>query len=216
MIKGWEHLKFWKHTWLDLEGELQNYDNWGSKIFPDKKNWFRALELTPFRSVRCVILGQDPYPAKGYANGLAFSVYPHVRPLPRSLRNVFGEYQSDLGYDMPRNGDLTAWAERGVLLLNTILTVEEGKPLSHAGIGWEKLTFEIVKALDKQEHPPVFVLWGRRVQEYKAAVSNDRVILSPHPSPLSANQGFFGSRPFSRVNELLKGQGLKEVNWQLS
>lgn len=177
---------------------------------PRRQWWFHALELTPFNKVKCVILGQDPYPTKGHAHGLAFSVQPHVRRLPKSLVNIFTEYRSDLGYLAPRSGDLTVWAERGVLLLNTILTVEEGKPLSHAGLGWEKLTYEIVRALDERTGV-VFCLWGKRAQEYQGALRSSPVVCSAHPSPLSANKGFFGSKPFTRINSHLN----EPINWKL-
>lgn len=215
MIKGWEHLRFW-------ESDAFKYicDNWNhichpQRILPNPKVWFRALELTPYDKARCVILGQDPYPTRGHANGLAFSVYPHVRPLPRSLRNIFTEYQSDLGYPEPRSGDLSEWAERGVLLLNSILTVEEGRSLSHAGIGWERLTFEIVRLLGKRRNV-VGLLWGAKAQEYTACfMGREMVVSSPHPSPMSAHTGFFGSRPFSRVNDLLKGMNVEPIDWRL-
>lgn len=216
-MKSWRFLKFWKtDTWKELSSKF--YDS--ETHWPRTRYIFRALELTPFDSVKCVILGQDPYPTKGYANGLAFSVYPHVRPIPRSLANIFKEYQDDLGLDKPKTGDLTPWAQNGVLLLNSIFTVEEGKPLSHAGLGWEKLSFEIVRALGSKTEGdrPVFCLWGRTAQDYKGALRGTSVVCSSHPSPLSAAKGetpFFGSRPFSRVNEYLIKQGTKPINWKL-
>lgn len=235
MIKGWEHLRFWKHARWEVEGKVLK--NCGSHhdqlpiVLPIETNWYRALELTPFKEVKCVILGQDPYPTPGHAMGLAFSVYPHVSPLPRSLRNIFREYVNDLGYPLPRTGDLTAWAEKGVLLLNSCLTVEAGKPGSHRGIGWEKLTYEILKSLAERTRPvervlgetpillqrdsPVFVLWGKSAQEYKGALRGSRLVCSPHPSPLSAAKGFFGSKPFSRVNEILTAEGKKPLDWKL-
>lgn len=190
-------------------------------------NWFKALELTPYDKVKCVILGQDPYPTPGHAMGLAFSVLPHVRPLPRSLANIFREYVDDLGYPTPRTGDLTPWAQEGVLLLNTVLTVEAGSPNSHAGIGWEKLTYEILRSLAErttrniqenvgrvhERDSPVFVLWGKSAQEYKGALRGAPMVCSAHPSPLSASRGFFGSRPFSRVNEYLGKE--RAINWRL-
>lgn len=186
-------------------------------MLPRKADRFKALELTPFDKVKCVILGQDPYHTKGLAMGLAFSVFPHVSPLPPSLKNIFREYQTDLGYPAPRCGDLTSWTENGCLLLNTILTVEAGKPLSHAGLGWEKLAYEIIKSLSDQKNGVAFILWGKKAQEYMGAIDATKhlVIASPHPSPYSANSGFFGSKPFSKVNQYLKEVGKKPIDWKL-
>lgn len=211
-MDSWCFLKFWKQGYHDT---LEKLSSISKKCLPNtEKQWFKALDLTPFSEVRCVILGQDPYPTRGYAMGLAFSVFPHVSPLPASLRNIFTEYHSDLGYPEPRFGDLTPWAKNGVLLWNSILTVEEGHPLSHEGIGWEKLTYEILRSLDETCRV-VFVLWGKRAQEYKAAIQNSPVIVSPHPSPYSASSGFFGSRPFSKVNQHLINLGQKPIDWRL-
>jgi len=206
----WNFLKFWSSGYPSVLKvfEYGGYD----KILPREENWFKALELTPFDKVKVVVLGQDPYPTKGMAHGLAFSVQPHIKTLPPSLRNILKEYQSDLGYPQPRSGDLREWAERGVLLWNTILTLEEGKPLSHAGIGWEKLTYEIIKAL--AERKVAFLLMGRKAQEYAAACGDSPVIAVPHPSPLS--KGFSGSKPFSQANKELEKLGVEPVNWRLS
>lgn len=180
---------------------------------------FKALELTPFNKVKCVILGQDPYHTKGIAHGLAFSVQPHIKSLPPSLRNIFVEYELDLGYPKPRSGDLSLWAREGCLLLNTILTVEEGKPLSHKGLGWEKLTYEILRSLnDKRgttdDDSIVFMLWGKAAQEYRALIDNPRhlVLCAAHPSPLNAKGGFFGCKHFSKTNEFLKD---RKIDWRL-
>ena len=214
-LKSWSFLKFWKSdAWPDVHNLLTVKLEFHDNVLPRYNDWFKALELTPFDKVKVVILGQDPYPTRGHAHGLAFSVQAHVKPLPRSLRNIFTEYSSDLGYPTPRCGDLSSWAKEGVLLLNTILTVEEGKPLSHAGIGWEKLTYEIVRALSERVLPgsgPVFCLWGKRAQEYQGALRGAQVVCSAHPSPLSAANGFFGSKPFSKVNALLK----EPIDWRL-
>lgn len=212
-LKSWEHLKFWKN-YPELAITLHKKSE---TIFPYSKDWFKALELTPFDKVKCVILGQDPYHTKGLAHGLAFSIQPHIKKLPPSLRNILKEYQADLGYPAPRSGDLRAWAERGVLLLNTILTVEEGKPLSHKNLGWEKLTYEIVRSLSERGSV-VFVLWGKSAQEYKAACGECPVLIASHPSPLGATKGevsFAGSRPFSRTNEELKKLGIDQIDWKL-
>lgn len=216
-MKKWSDLKFWKHTYqavldrLDIE-KTKGLRPLEQKYFPKRENWFRAFELTPFDKVKVVILGQDPYHTKGMADGLAFSVSAHIRRLPPSLRNIFKELQDDLGVSAPRTGDLRAWAERGVLLLNTILTVEEGKPLSHADIGWEKLAFESIRALS-DSGTVVFLLMGKRAQQYKAACSPCPTVCVPHPSPLS--KGFLGSKPFSKINEELKKLKQEPIDWRL-
>ena len=208
-LSSWSFLKFWKHGY---PGVLKILEYKNSSICPAEDNWFKALELTTFDKVKVVILGQDPYHTKGVANGLAFSVQAHVKKLPPSLRNILREYQDDLGYPAPRTGDLRVWAERGVLLLNTILTVEEGKPLSHKNIGWEKLCYEIVRCL-AERRDVVFVLWGQSAQDYTAACGSCPIVANPHPSPLS--KGFLGSRPFTRVNEELKKIGKELIEWRL-
>ena len=199
-------------SWNDLAWK-QIPTPFGPHIFPPKELVYKAFDLTPFDKVKVVILGQDPYPTKGYANGLAFSVRPDVKPLPRSLQNIFKEYRDDLGYPQPRNGDLTLWAERGVLLLNSVLTVEEGKPLSHRGLGWEKLTIEVVQKLSEYREGLVFLLWGKSAQEYGGLINASKhlVYRSSHPSPLSADRGFLGSRPFSTANEFLT----EPIDWRL-
>ena len=208
-LESWSFLRFWDYYYNVLQPKFDDMDM--DKVLP-VSDWFRALRLTPFEEVKCVILGQDPYPTPGHAMGLAFSVFPHVSPLPRSLKNIFREYQDDLGYPAPRNGDLTSWAKEGVLLLNTCLTVEAGKANSHVGLGWEKLTYEVVRSLG-EKRDVVFVLWGKTAQEYSAACGGCHIISSVHPSPLSANKGFLGSRPFSRVNRYL---GDRAINWRLT
>jgi len=167
--------------------------------------------------VRVLIVGQDPYPTPGHAVGLSFSVASDVRPLPRSLANIFTEYGTDLSYPAPANGDLSPWAERGVMLLNRVLTVRPGTPASHRGKGWEAVTECAIRALVAREQPLVAVLWGRDASTLKPMlVGNDCVAIeSPHPSPLSASRGFFGSRPFSRANELLEKMGAKPIDWRL-
>lgn len=186
-------------------------------IFPPKELVFRAFEATPFNEVKVVILGQDPYPTKGHAHGLAFSVPANVRPLPPTLRNILREYTTDLHLPYPRNGDLSGWSRHGVLLLNTILTVEEGKSLSHQKLGWEKLTIEVIQKLSEYRRNLVFILWGNHAQQYRGLIDNEKhlVIQSVHPSPLSAHRGFFGSRPFSTTNGYLVGRGLAPINWRL-
>ncbi len=164
-----------------------------------------------------LIVGQDPYPTPGHAVGLSFSVAADVRPLPRSLENIYREYGTDLGYPAPANGDLTPWAERGVMLLNRVLTVRPGNPASHRGKGWEAVTECAIRALVAREQPMVAVLWGRDASTLKPMLDGSGCVAieSPHPSPLSASRGFFGSRPFSRANELLEGMGADPIDWRL-
>ena len=183
-------------------------------VFPEEKNVFRALELTPFESVKVVILGQDPYHGFGQAHGLSFSVQKGI-PLPPSLRNIYKELQEDLGGELPTEGDLSHWAKQGVLLLNTVLTVEEGNANSHKGMGWERLTNRLIESLNELNHPVIFILWGKPAQDKEKLITNpSHVILkSPHPSPLSAYRGFFGSKPFSRVNDILIQQGQTPICW---
>ena len=171
----------------------------------------------PFDDVRVLIVGQDPYPTPGHAVGLSFSVAPEVRPIPRSLANIFDEYAADLGYPKPLCGDLTPWAERGVLLLNRVLTVRPSNPASHRGKGWEAVTECAIRALVARSRPMVAILWGRDASTLKPmlAAENCVAIESPHPSPLSASRGFFGSRPFSRANELLAQLGADPIDWRL-
>ena len=185
------------------------------RVFPEEKNVFRALELTPFESVKVVILGQDPYHGFGQAHGLSFSVQKGT-PLPPSLKNIYKELQEDLGGELPTEGDLSHWAKQGVLLLNTVLTVEEGNANSHKGMGWETLTNRLIESLNELNHPVIFILWGKPAQEKEKLITNpSHVILkAPHPSPLSAYRGFFGSKPFSRVNNILIQQGQTPICWK--
>ena len=184
------------------------------RVFPEEKNVFNALELTPFESVKVVILGQDPYHGFGQAHGLSFSVQKGI-PLPPSLKNIYKELQEDIGGNLPTEGDLTHWAKQGVLLLNTVLTVEEGNANSHKGMGWERLTNRLIESLNELNHPVIFILWGKPAQDKEKLITNpSHVILkSPHPSPLSAYRGFFGSKPFSRINDILIQQGQIPIRW---
>lgn len=187
----------------------------GRGYLPDGQNVLRAFTF-PFDAVRVLIVGQDPYPTPGRAVGLSFSVAPQVRPLPRSLENIFTEYTADLGYPRPANGDLSAWAQRGVLLLNRVLTVRPGNPASHRGKGWEAVTECAIRALVARKQPMVAILWGRDAGTLKPMLAENCVAIeSPHPSPLSASRGFFGSRPFSRANELLGQLGAEPIDWRL-
>ncbi|HET9829467.1 MAG TPA: uracil-DNA glycosylase [Nocardioidaceae bacterium] len=187
----------------------------GRSYLPAGPNVLRAF-THPLDAVRVLIVGQDPYPTPGHAVGLSFSVDPQVRPLPRSLQNVFTELAQDLGCPAPPNGDLSPWADRGVLLLNRVLTVQPGQPGSHRGRGWEQVTDQAIRGLVEREGPLVAVLWGRDAQQLRPLLGDVPVVASPHPSPLSASRGFFGSRPFSRVNELLQRQGAEPVDWSLT
>lgn len=169
----------------------------------------------PLAQVRVLVVGQDPYPTPGHPMGLSFSVQPDVRPLPRSLDNIFRELVDDLGVPRPSCGDLSPWADRGVMLLNRVLTVRTGAPASHRGKGWEAVTDRAIAALVERGGPLVAVLWGRDAQTLTPVLGDVPIVASAHPSPLSARSGFFGSRPFSRVNELLVAQGAEPVDWQL-
>lgn len=188
----------------------------GRKYLPAGANVLRAFTF-PFDGVRVLIVGQDPYPTPGHAVGLSFSVAPEVSPLPRSLANIFEEYAADLGYPRPACGDLTPWAQRGVLLLNRVLTVRPSNPASHRGKGWEAVTECAIRALAARSQPMVAILWGRDASTLKPMLKaqNCAAIESPHPSPLSASRGFFGSRPFTRTNELLAGMGATPIDWRL-
>jgi uracil-DNA glycosylase len=189
----------------------------GKRIFPKGSEWFHALDATPLEQVRVVILGQDPYHGEGQAHGLCFSVKPGVRP-PPSLINIYKEMKSDLGLEPPPHGNLEAWARQGVLLLNAVLTVEAGLAASHQGKGWERFTDAVIRLVNDQPRPVVFILWGSYAQRKAAFVDRQRhlVLASAHPSPLSAHNGFFGSRPFSKANEFLMAQGEKPIDWKMT
>src|SRR5579859_3835055 len=193
----------------------------GRRYLPAGENVLRAFKQ-PFADVRVLIVGQDPYPTPGHAVGLSFSVGPEVRRLPSSLVNIFREYSDDLGYPTPTNGDLTPWSERGVLLLNRVLTVAPGQPGSHRGKGWEEVTEQAIRALAAREGPDgtgraplVAILWGRDARSLAPLLDGVPLIESAHPSPNSADRGFFGSRPFSRANQSLEQQGTPPVDWKL-
>ena len=199
---------------LKLDEFLEKQDS--NIIFPPLEDRYKAYELTAYNDVKVVILGQDPYHQKGQAMGLAFSVPSGVR-LPPSLRNIYREISSDLGITMQNDGDLTYLAKQGVFLLNTSLTVEEGKPLSHNTLEYETLTAEVLMALNKRKQPIVFLLWGAKAKVYEKYINGDNklVLKANHPSPLSANRGgFFGCKHFSKTNKYLKKHGLEPINWQ--
>lgn len=213
-------------NWTDLEffteggdkvvaNHLAGYINAGITILPPIHQFLRAFDETPFDDVKVIILGQDPYPTAGHANGLAFSVNACVEPLPKSLKNIFKELQADLGIHKTC-GSLAGWAKQGVLLLNTILTVNEGDAGSHTGKGWETLTFEAIQRLSDDRENIVFILWGKKAQLYAANVDETKhlIIKAPHPSPLSAYRGFFGSKPFSKTNTYLIQHQIQKIDWR--
>ncbi len=191
------------------------YQQYPNAIFPKGSQIFRALDLCPLDKVRVVILGQDPYPTRGHAHGLCFSVEEHVRPFPKSLNNIFKELESDLGIPVPPNGDLARWAEQGVLLLNSVLTVSEGQPDSHAGKGWEMFTDAVIRSVSDQKEGVVYLLWGSKAQKKAEFVDSYKnlVLKSVHPSPLSAHRGFFGCKHFSLTNSYLQSKGKQSINW---
>lgn len=186
----------------------------GRTYLPAGQHVLRAF-TQPFGAVRVLIVGQDPYPTPGHAVGLSFSVAPDVRPLPPSLVNIFQEYTADLGYPTPSTGDLSPWAEHGILLLNRALTVAPRNPGAHRGKGWEEVTEQAIRALVARGTPMVAILWGRDARNLRPLLGNVPCIESAHPSPMSARNGFFGSRPFSRANDLLQGLGTEPVDWKL-
>lgn len=200
----------------DLRTFLRQEAASGKKVYPRGSDIFSAFNLTPLDKVEVVILGQDPYHGPGQAHGLSFSVKDGVR-FPPSLLNIFKELQDDLKAPMPKSGDLTHWAEQGVLLLNSVLTVEEGKAASHRKKGWEQFTDKVIQLLGERDEPVVFILWGAFAHSKipMIRVPPHAIIKSVHPSPLSAYNGFFGSKPFSRANQILKSWGKKEIDWSL-
>jgi len=219
LITSWQKLlseEFSKPYFTRLLQFLNTQAEQGVEILPPQKDWFNALNSTPAEQVKVVILGQDPYPTPGHAHGLCFSVLPDVQPIPKSLKNIFKELQDDLQIQNEL-GHLQNWATQGVLLLNSVLTVEKAKANAHQGKGWEIFTDEIISQINDFDRPIVFVLWGTYAQK-KGNMINEKkhlVIRSPHPSPLAAYRGFFGSKPFSQINAFLKQQGLNEIDWTI-
>lgn len=188
----------------------------GKRVFPASKHYFKALDETPFDQVKVVVLGQDPYHGDDQAHGLSFSVPAGIRP-PPSLKNIFKEIKSDLGVDAPNHGCLESWSRQGVLLLNSVLTVERGKAASHQGKGWEQFTDQIIWNLNEHREGVVFMLWGAYAQKKGAFIDAERhcVLKAPHPSPLSAHRGFLGCKHFSQSNQYLQAQGIEAIDWQL-
>ena len=198
------------HKFMDVV----NHEYATKTIFPPRDHIFEALKLTPYHNVKVVIMGQDPYHGVGEAHGLSFSVQKGVK-VPPSLQNIYKELYDDLGIPHRNDGDLTGWAKEGVLLLNAVLTVVKDNPASHRKLGWELFTDYIIKLVNQKDTPVVFILWGNFAKEKAKLITNPihHIITSPHPSPFSARYGFFGSRPFSKTNEFLKKDGLKEIDW---
>lgn len=186
----------------------------GRRFLPAGDRILAAFQQ-PLDDVKVLLVGQDPYPTPGHAIGLCFSVAPHVRPLPKSLQNIFREYRDDLGHPPPATGDLSGWAAQGVMLLNRVLTVRPGAPGSHRSIGWEQVTEQAIRALVARDQPLVAILWGSDARGLRPMLGATPAVESPHPSPMSADRGFFGSRPFSRANALLTARGAEPVDWRL-
>lgn len=208
-------VEFKKPYYKDLYKKvLEEYRS--RQIFPNPDDIFNAFHLTPLKDVKVVILGQDPYHNDGQAHGLCFSVKPDVE-VPPSLVNIYKELQDDLGCRIPNNGYLVKWAKQGVLLLNTVLTVQAHRANSHRGIGWEEFTDAAIRAVNEEDRPIVFILWGRPAQMKAGMLNNPKhlILKAPHPSPLSADRGFFGSRPFSQTNAFLEAHGVEPVDWQI-
>ncbi|QGG47459.1 uracil-DNA glycosylase [Heliorestis convoluta] len=206
--------EFQKDYYIELRKFLKKEYQSGL-VYPDMYDIFNALHYTSYENTKVVILGQDPYHGPGQAHGLSFSV-PPGQPLPPSLQNIFKELQSDLGCPFPSSGSLVHWAQQGVLLLNTVLTVRAGQANSHKGKGWEFFTDQVIRKLNEREKPVVFILWGKNAQDKKSLITaaHHLIIQSVHPSPLSAHRGFFGSRPFSQANAFLRSQGMVEIQWR--
>lgn len=207
--------EFHKPYYRELYDFVRNEYN-TTQIFPPADDIFSAFHLTPLSKVKVVIIGQDPYHNVGQAHGLCFSVKPDV-DIPPSLVNIYKELHEDLGCEIPNNGYLVKWAEQGVLMLNTVLTVRAHQANSHRGIGWEEFTDAAILALNGQDRPIVYILWGAPAQRKAAMLHNPKhlILKAPHPSPLSAYRGFFGSRPFSQTNEFLNSHGIEPVDWQI-
>ncbi len=214
----WDNIladEFQKDYYLKLR-EFLKKEYFAHRIYPDMHDIFNALKASSFEDTRVVIIGQDPYHGAGQAHGMCFSVKRGIEP-PPSLKNIFKELESDTDFAIPNHGELTAWAEQGVLLLNTVLTVREGTPNSHKGMGWEKFTDRVISELDKKQTPIVFLLWGANARNKAEIIKNPihRKLITVHPSPLSAYGGFFGCKHFSKCNEILASTGQKPIDWQI-
>lgn len=201
--------------------ELYNFvrDEYSTHVvYPSSENIFSAFHFTPLSEVKVLILGQDPYHNEKQAHGLCFSVMPEQKDLPPSLQNIYKELHDDLGCYVPNNGYLKKWADQGILLLNTVLTVRAHQANSHQGRGWEQFTDAVINAVNEQDRPVVYILWGKPAQKKKRMLTNPKhlILEAPHPSPLSAYRGFFGSKPFSKTNEFLIANGVEPIDWQIS
>lgn len=205
------HEKYYVDLYKFVKEEYSNY-----VVYPKAEDIFNAFHFTPLKELKVVIIGQDPYHNEGQAHGLCFSVKPEV-DIPPSLVNIYKELNDDLGCTIPNNGYLEKWAKQGVLMLNTVLTVRAHQANSHQGRGWEKFTDAVIQAVNEQDRPIVFILWGRPAQSKKVMLNNPRhlILEAPHPSPLSSYRGFFGSKPFSKTNNFLKENGLEQIDWQI-
>lgn len=208
--------EFDKEYFKNIVSFLKQQKAEGKIIYPSGLQLFNAFALTPFNQVKAVLIGQDPYHGAGQAHGLCFSVLPGIKP-PPSLVNIFKELQSDIGAIPPQNGFLEQWAQQGLLMLNTSLTVEAGKPMSHANIGWESFTDAVIKKISEQKRGIVFLLWGKFAQSKEALINTSKhfVLKAAHPSPYSANAGFFWCKHFSKTNEILMQQGIPPIDWQI-
>jgi len=226
--KGWTMKRLFENSWQEVlkdEMEKEYYlelrrflisEYKTNTVYPDKYSIFNALHYTDYNDVKAVIIGQDPYHGPGQAHGLCFSVKPGVTP-PPSLVNIYKELRNDLGYEIPNHGYLEKWARQGVLMINTVLTVRAGQANSHRNKGWEIFTDRIIQLLDEREEPMVFILWGSQAIAKEGMIDKSRhhIIKSPHPSPLAAYRGFFGSKPFSRTNEFLQSKGMEPIDWRI-
>ncbi len=214
----WKELlfnEFQNRSFLELEVFLAS-EELSHTILPDAEHIFYAFDMTPFEKIKVVVLGQDPYHGEGQAHGLAFSVQDGV-PFPPSLRNIFQEYSTDLGHEIPKSGNLTKWAHEGVFLLNTVLTVRSGEAHSHKDMGWEIFTDKVISLINEKKEHVVFILWGKHAASKSVLIDETKhlILKAPHPSPLSSYRGFFGSKPFSKTNEYLRQYGIKEIDWKL-
>jgi uracil-DNA glycosylase len=220
LISSWLTLlqeEFEKPYMKRLKDFLHQEISEGKQILPPSNVWFNALNSTPLEEVKVVILGQDPYPTVGDAHGLCFSVQPEVKPLPKSLKNIYKELKDDIGVDNTHTGYLQPWTKQGVLLLNAVLTVEAGKTNAHQGKGWEQFTDKVIEIVNEKCTNVVFVLWGSYAQKKASMIDNSKhlILKSPHPSPLSAYRGFWGSKPFSKINTYLAKHHKTTIDWQL-
>jgi uracil-DNA glycosylase len=212
LLEGEFEKPYYQHLQKTLQEEYESH-----VIYPEQKDIYNALTLTPYNDTKVVIIGQDPYHGPGQAHGLSFSVKPGVGT-PPSLQNIYKELQTDVGCYIPNHGYLMEWTKQGVLLLNAVLTVRAGMPNSHKALGWEMFTDKVIEILNEREKPVVFIFWGKFAQQKEQLITSSQhfIIKSPHPSPFSARKGFFGSKPFSRANAFLLEIGSEEINWQIN